>query len=225
MDNNDHTLIEFNKNDILHYYENYVINTNLKNLLKNGGSSYFGVFLNIDQIYVRGLRMDYTYHWDSIRNLHNPPILNNPFLSNWDTDKKKLLNNILINGLYFPLMITCKDGIYYIKEGHHRFSVLKVASAEGLIPKNFKVFCLVVPDNGCNVNIAKPVMCYKFIPNQNTNQNIVQIRKCFVDKLDEVFNIYWDSDRLVGRKLYDLEVPYLEYLQDQQSFDKWMQEG
>lgn len=211
--------ILFNQEDVLFYYEHIVINTNLKNLLLNGGSLYYVEFLSLDQIHDRH-RPNYKWTWDNVFRVEDPCTLNNPFLRNWEDVRQSFLRSLLSNGLYFPLFVDKIDGKYYIREGHHRFSALKIALAEGCITSMFKVMCLIIPEANSteDLNIS-PTTCFKL----KTQGNILsrwEVGK--VDTINDLFQIYWDSDRLVGKQLSGLDVPYLEYLQSEEAYCDWI---
>lgn len=67
------------------------------------------------------------------------------FLQDVNQDKIKLAKSIIQNGTYWPLQVLQFNNQYYIYEGRHRISSLKLALNECLIDETFEMFSIIVP--------------------------------------------------------------------------------
>lgn len=70
---------------------------------------------------------------------------NDPFANKYNENKIDLAKSILKNGTYFPCLVFKENNKYYIKEGKHRITALKMAQQQNLVPSNFSLFCIIVP--------------------------------------------------------------------------------
>lgn len=130
----------FTPEQVLEMYNEDYINFTLKNIIKGGGyvSARFIPLKDIN-IYVHSLDKNWSY-------FHN-----DQFLTDSDTDKRLLGQDIYENGTYWPVvvapLVNDTSGNLYCFEGTHRVVSLKLNQLEGRIPEDFKILCLCYSDN------------------------------------------------------------------------------
>lgn len=126
---------EYSEEQVYQMYNEDYINTNLRNVFKHP-QGFKTKWLTLDQISLNEQVMakNWTHYF------------NDPYLQDASDNKLKLAESVLEMGTFWPCMvIEDYNGLYSAREGNHRILSLKLAQLYDIVPKDFKLLCIVLP--------------------------------------------------------------------------------
>jgi hypothetical protein len=126
----------FSVDEVYKMYNEYYINFNLKNYLKSNNFKYS--FRTLKELHIRTQSLNKNWNY-----FHS-----DPFLIDMHENRVNLAKDIVEHGTYWPIVIapTSTDpDKFYVFEGGHRVTALKLLNLEEELPKDFKLFCLEFP--------------------------------------------------------------------------------
>lgn len=126
---------QYTKEQVLDMYLNDYLNCNLKNCLKHPDKFFSYKFLSLNELTLRDDVM--SRNWDTY--------FKDPYLSSAAGNKLKLAESIMDIGTYYPIQVVKNDdcSTYEVREGNHRIASLKLGQIYGIVPKGYKICCII----------------------------------------------------------------------------------
>lgn len=225
-------IVELTNESWLKCYEDYFINNNLKQVLLHTKCQ--GKFLTIDQLNKPGHEHSiFKAHprprtMEEITQIESRTNCTNPFVIDYHLNERGFMNSILNDGMLLPFIVYEKDGLYYIREGQHRFHTLKVGYREGVFSKDYKVFCLICPEYYANQRIDKKELIQgAIVPyyNMEFTDETVSIEMRYTDRIRDLYMAYVVTARTVGAAYFGRPPACHPCLRSEEDFNKWIKEG
>lgn len=195
-----------------HYYVNYAINVNLKQLLLY--TSCEVRFYPLKQINIH----------PNYQITNNKYCMSNPWCNYYDGNRLDFCKTLINEGMILPLWCFEESGKLYLREGFHRIDALNIGMEKELLPHDFKVCCLIVPpsiENAISPTLARPILMYELRgkPTDCAHAHFIQI---YLNNEWECFRAYNKTIVFLGERYYGKETIRLPQLNNEQDFNYWL---